>query len=141
LKSVEETDAEWKNAVEGFTGGDAAEAGILSLTFARQKQDLSESQISGFVKLLKHLEEIKLVSDGAGTISIVHMCFTCCYTASVQCFNTHCIFGLGLHFSCTERCYMGCAVHAAIPTECMLRFMQGLLHYFCIASAAAIIPC
>jgi hypothetical protein len=123
LKSVEETDAEWKNAVESFTGGDAAEAGILSLTFARQKQDLSESQISGFVKLLKHLEEIKLVSDGAGTVSIVHMCFTCCCTESVECFNTHWSFSNWV-----------CISHAQSDAIWNVQFMQQYQQNVCCIS-------
>jgi hypothetical protein len=78
LNSIEQTDAESKNAVKGFIGGDVGEAGILSCTLARQKQDLSESQISGFVKMLKHLEEIELVTDEAGALPVLHMCHTCC---------------------------------------------------------------
>jgi hypothetical protein len=65
--------------VENFTGGDGEEPIILCWTFARQKQDLSEGQINSFVKLLKHLEEIGLVSDGAGMIlySCTHHIIIC----------------------------------------------------------------
>jgi hypothetical protein len=50
-----------------FAGiNDDGQPSILSLTFARQKQDLSESQICCFVNLLWHLEEIEIVNDGAG---------------------------------------------------------------------------
>jgi hypothetical protein len=93
LKSIEQTDAEWKNAVGSFTGGDAGEAGILSWTFARQKQDLSDGQISGFVKLLKHLEEGGLVTDGAGVVPVLHMyesCFVDDFCKCLMCTNRLC---------------------------------------------------
>jgi hypothetical protein len=73
LKSIEETAAAWKNALDEFTGGDAGEECILSWTFARQKQDLAESHISGFVKLLERLHDDGYVSDGAGA------CMPCGY--------------------------------------------------------------